>query len=121
MYMTSINNQIQLSELRSLHITTKPSLFRLSNGKTGVAWKATRLTFKRKGVGLLKKQDELIINEISPNSDKDGYIAGYFILTLRQFHDNFHNVVDSDSYKSKDGIYNPRIPPASMKQFFIAN
>lgn len=113
--------EIQMSDLNSLHITTRPDTFHMENGRTGVAWKATRLTFKRKGIDLLKNPKELIINQIIPNSEAEGYIPGYFVLTLQEFRDNFPNVISSKSYKSKAGVYNPRKPPESMKKFFMRN
>jgi len=112
-------SEIPITDLNSLRITTRPSTFRMRNGKTGVAWKATRLTFKRSGIDLLKRSDELIVNQIIPNSEADGYILGYFVLTLQEFRQHFPNVISSKSYNSKAGVYNPRNPPESMKRFFV--
>ena len=117
--MNDMPDKIKISDLNALHITTKPSTFRLRDGKTGVCWKATRLTFKRRGIELLDNADELIVNLIIPNSEIEGYRPGYFVLTLREFKDNFQNVISSRSYNSKAGIYNPITPPKSMKPFFI--
>jgi hypothetical protein len=118
--MSNYANQVKLSDLRSIPISTKPSRFRLKDGKTGVAYKATRLAFKRKGIQLLKGLDELIVIEIFPNSEKEGYIPGYVVLTLRQFRESFPNVIASGSYSGKIGVYNPPDPPESMKPFFMA-
>jgi hypothetical protein len=108
-----------LAELKSLYITTKPNTFQLKNGKRGVAWKATRLTFKRNGVELLTRASDFIVNQIVPKSADEGYVPGYFVLTLKEFRETFPNVINSDSYKRKSGFYNYRTPHESMKKYFI--
>jgi hypothetical protein len=114
-----IDTDNYLPLLNSLNISTSPKLMTLWNGKVGVAWRATRLAFKRKGIALLKNPDDLIIIEISPNSSKEGYEPGYFVISLKDFRECFQNVIYSDSFKGKIGVYNPPVPPDSMNPYFI--
>ena len=74
--MSNLQVEEFLCELNSIPISTKPTSFKLKNGKTGIAWKVPRLTFKRSGISRLKSPEDLIVNEISTSlssQKKEGY------------------------------------------------